>query len=80
MSNELLENLECLHTTKLGIMRIKRNLGLGDVDVIAWCRLKIQNSEDINRKGKNWYVRTEDFRITINARSFTIITAHKERT
>ncbi len=38
MTNELLENLEKLHTTELGVVRIKRNLGLETDDVVAWCK------------------------------------------
>ena len=35
MTSELLENLEKLHTTELGVVRIKRNLGLMTDDVIS---------------------------------------------
>lgn len=38
MTSELLENLEKLHTTELGVVRIKRNLGLKTDDVIDWCK------------------------------------------
>ena len=38
MTSELLENLEKLHTTELGVVRIKRNLGLKTDDVIGWCK------------------------------------------
>ncbi|MDR2952402.1 MAG: DUF3781 domain-containing protein [Treponema sp.] len=31
------------------------------------------------KKGKNWYVSFENCILTVNARSFTIITAHKNR-
>ena len=34
MTNELLENLEKLHTTELGVVHIKRNLGLETDDVV----------------------------------------------
>jgi hypothetical protein len=43
---------------------------------VAWCRKQIKNADDIARKGKNWYVHTGDSVITINAHSYTIITAH----
>lgn len=75
--NELLSNLDRLHTTELGIMRIKRNLSLEVDDVIIWCRKQIQDpSAIVVRKGKNWYVDIKDYRITVNAYSYTIITAH----
>lgn len=81
MKNELLENLEKLHTTELGIVRIKRNLGLETDDVISWCKEKIRSAEEksITRKGKNWYIKTDGCTITVNAYSYTVITAHKEK-
>lgn len=79
MNNDLLDNLDKIHTTDLGIMRIKTNLALDDVDVVQWCIQKIKLSDDITRRGKNWYIHAEDFVLTINAHSYTIITAHKTR-
>ncbi len=38
--NELLENLDKLHTTELGVQRIKRNLSLDTEDVVSWCKTK----------------------------------------
>ena len=80
MDSELFSNLEKLHSTKLGIERIKKNLGLGTGDVIAWCKRRIENADSIIRKGKNWYVSVDNSILTINAHSFTIITAHREKT
>lgn len=80
MKNNLLENIEKLHTTPMGVDRIRRNLSLGDdvKDVVEWCRQKILNVRAaITRQGKNWYVKIEGCVITVNAYSFTIITAHK---
>lgn len=34
----------------------------------------------IIKKGKNWYVSIDDIMITGNAYSYTIITAHKQKT
>jgi hypothetical protein len=79
MKNELLDNLERLHTTELGVERITRNLSLDTPNVVEWCRQKIMSADDIVRKGKNWYVRSDNCVITVNAHSYTIITAHKER-
>jgi len=73
----LLVNLDKIHTTVLGAERIKRNLGLTDDDTVNWCIQRIKQSDNIVRKGKNWYVYTEDSVITVNAHSYTIITAHK---
>ena len=75
---ELLLNIDKLHTTDLGVVRIKRNLSLDVVDVVGWCREKILDEEAlIERQGKNWYIEVENCVITVNAYSFTIITAHK---
>ena len=74
----LLDNLDRLHTTDMGSERIKKNLGLGNEDVVLRCREIIMNeSADIVRQGKNWYVTYDGCEITINAKSSTIITAHK---
>lgn len=79
--NELISNIDKLHTTDLGVVRIKRNLDLDADDVICWCREKLQNSDAlIHRRGKNWYVHIDDCEITVNAHSYTIITAHKMKT
>lgn len=78
--SELLKNLDKLHTTELGVERIKRNLSLDTDDVIDWCKTKI-NSDNaaIIRNGKNWYVNVDNCIITVNAYSYTVITAHKEK-
>lgn len=79
-SQELLQNAEQIHTTELGAMRIKRNLSLDAENVVEWCRKKILSDEAaITRKGKNWYIEVEHCVITVNAYSFTIITAHKSK-
>lgn len=75
---ELIQNLDKLHTTELGVGRIKRNLFLDEDDVVNWCSDKILNSNAIiSRKGKNWYIQIDNCEITVNAYSYTIITAHK---
>ena len=77
-SNELISNLDKLHTTDLGAERIKRNLRLNMDDVVGWCREKIKEpNSSITRNGKNWYIDVDDSEITVNAYSYTIITAHK---
>jgi hypothetical protein len=77
-NNDLLNNFEKIHSTELGILRIKRNLELEIKDVVDWCRQKIKQADNIYKKGKNWYVSFENYIITINANSYTIITAHKK--
>ena len=77
-SRELIMNIDKIHTTEMGSDRIRRNLVLGDVDVVAWCQSKIQISgADIEHRGKNWYIRIDGCEITVNASSYTIITAHR---
>ena len=63
----------------MGAERIRRNLGLPeDTDAAAWCLAKIQSpGASVERHGKNWYIRTGGCEITVNASSFTIITAHR---
>ena len=78
--NVLTENIGKIHITELGIERIKRNLNLQTDDVVGWCKQKIEQADEIIRKGKNWYVYTDNSIITINANSYTIITAHKSMT
>ena len=76
---ELLAHLNRIHTTVLGMERIKKNLGLKGNAVSEWCREQIASSDAIVvRQGKNWYVRVQGCLFTINASSFTIITAVKE--
>jgi len=50
------ENLDKLHTTEMGIMRIKKNLSLSNCDVVDYCKKKILDSNCyIYKQGKNWY-------------------------
>ena len=79
-SKVLLDNIDKVHTTEMGVDRIKRNLGLSDVDVVEHCKQKLLDERcRIYRQGKNWYVCIEGCIITVNASSYTIITAHKEK-
>ncbi len=76
--NDLITNIDKIHTTEMGIDRIKRNLAIKTDDVVGWCKEKILDKNAImERKGKNWYINVNDCIITINANSYTIITAHK---
>ena len=79
IDNKLMHNLDKIHTTELGVERIRKNLNLDTDDVVAWCKDSIKNADNIFKKGKNWYAQTKDCIITINAHSFTIITAHKKK-
>ena len=78
MTESLIENVNKLHTTALGEERIRRNLGLDEPDVVAWCRSRVLDPDaHIERRGKNWYVTVDGCVIAVNAASLTIITAHR---
>ena len=74
----LLDNIDRVHTTEMGVERIRRNLQLDDVDVVVYCTDKVLDKKcNIYRQGKNWYCEIDQIKITINAYSYTIITAHR---
>ena len=75
----LLENLAKVHTTPMGVQRIRNNLSLDNSisDVIDFCKKQIASPNcSIHRQGKNWYCEKDGMCITVNAYSYTIITAH----
>ena len=74
----LLSNIDKVHTTEMGIDRIKRNLKLDVNDVVEYCKAKVLDKNcNIYKQGKNWYCEVENIKITINSYSYTIITAHR---
>lgn len=74
----LIENIDKIHTTEMGVARIQRNLGIDD-EPVSYCILKLkQENSIVTKEGKNYYVDVDDCIITINSSSFTIITAHKQ--
>ena len=74
--NDLLDNIDKIHTTKLGMERIKNNLKV-DTAVIEYCKKIIKDERcSIYKNGKNYYCEFDNTIITINAYSYTIITAH----
>lgn len=73
----LLDNISKVHTTEMGIDRIKKNLKLNTNDVVEFCKNKIIDKNcNIYKQGKNWYCEIDNIKITINSYSYTIITAH----
>ena len=75
--NELIKNLDKLKTTLNGTIRIRKNLGINSVNPVEWCKTQITSKNStVRREGKNYYVKANGYEITINASSFTIITAH----
>ncbi len=79
MSNNLMDNLDKVHITEAAIKRIQKNLGLDTGDVAAWCKRAIENPETITRTDKQWNVRGDGFVISIDAQSFEILTARREK-
>lgn len=74
----LLENIDKIHTTEMGIGRIQKNLKISE-EPVGYCISKLkQENARVTKEGKNYYVKVDDLRITINSSSFTIITAHKK--
>lgn len=73
----LLDNLDRIHTTEMGIDRIRKNLKLDTDNVVEFCKNKVLDKNcSIYKQGKNWYCEIDDIKITINSYSYTIITAH----
>ena len=73
-----------LRNTSLGLLRIKRNLGLSacsDIETEDLLRTIILSAplEDIETKGKNHYFRCFAFNavLTVNSNTFTVITAKR---
>lgn len=75
--HELQKNIKNLHTTELGVKRIGENINLKEKDLLEWCKNAVNEADLITRQGKNWYIYYKGIAITINAHSYTIITAHK---
>ena len=77
---ELLKHLDEIHSTPMGYERIKKNLNvnLNHEGIISLCKEKIlDKNSHFYQKGKNRYCETKEMIITINAHSYTIITAHQ---
>ena len=76
--NLLRDNIDQIHTTKLGLERIKRNIKLDD-NAIDYLKNKINDSRCVlYKKGKNYYCDIDNITITINSYNYCIITAHKK--
>ena len=76
----LLSNIDKVHTTEMGIDRIKRNIKINTENVVKYCKEKIlDNNCNIYKQGKNWYCEVDNIIITVNSYSYTIITAHTKK-
>ncbi len=61
----------------MGVERIKRNCQIETDDVVQWSRVQIlDKSAKIERIGKNWYIFTGHYKITVNAYSYRNIRFH----
>lgn len=75
----IIKNIDKIHTTTLGIARIRKNLELKDDDVVQYIKEILLNENTfIYKQGKNYYCINNNIIITINSYSFTIITAKKK--
>ena len=51
---ELLKNIDKIHTTLNGVSRIKKNLNLDVLDIVQYCKTKVLDGNCvIYKKGKN---------------------------
>ncbi len=66
-----------IHSTPMGIERIKKNMNLKTNDVISYVKDLLKKDEcQVIRRGKNYYAIIDGYQITIHASSYTIITVH----
>lgn len=73
----LLTNIDKIHTTELGIIRIKKNLKIDVMDVIDYLKNEIiKNDSIVYKNGKNFYCMIDGIIITINSYNYSVITAH----
>ena len=52
MTNDLIENINKIHSTELGIIRVKRNLELKTNDIINYCKKFTKGADNIKKKEK----------------------------
>ena len=72
----LISNIDKIHTTDLGVKRIKKNIET-DGDVVKYLKKKIADKNSIiYKKGKNYYAIIDSIIITINSYNYCVITAH----
>ena len=75
---KLISNIDKIHTTDMGIDRIKKNLNI-DTDVVEYCKkIVLDKDTNIYKKGKNYYCEKDNIIITINSYSYGVITVHKK--
>ena len=50
MNKELINNINKIHTTKLGVSRIKNNLKIEGIDAVSYCKDIVLNKDSIITK------------------------------
>lgn len=76
--NDLLQNMDQIHISKSGEVRIRNDLGLTVDSVIDWCKDQIANQNAVHEQhGKYWFVYLHDCMITVDARKYRIIGVQK---
>lgn len=76
--NDLIKNLDKLHTTELGAQRIRKNMQTDEFYIVSLCKSYISMPDaKFQLVGKNWYVESNNFIFTVNAKSYTIITVKR---
>ena len=59
----LLDNIDKLHTTEMGVDRIRKNLKIDTADVVGYCKNKaIDKNCNIYKQGKIWYCEVENIK------------------
>ena len=53
MINDLIKNIDKIHSTELGIIRVRRNFKLKSNNVIEYCKKFIKGADNIIKSGKN---------------------------
>lgn len=53
--DSLVKSLDRLHSTPMGLERIRHNRSLQTDDIILWCQEAINNADRITRQGKKWF-------------------------
>ncbi len=78
MREEILNNAEYIHATSMAALRINHNLKLDITNHVDWFIAIVKDEKNkIERKGRNYYITYNDAIITLNANSFTLLTAHR---
>ena len=80
MKENVLSNIDKVHTTRIGKERVLNNIKIDENDVVDYLKKKIQDDNcNIFKRGKNYYCDVDGIRITVNSYNYCIITAHNRK-